>query len=279
MSALVWLGRKALVKGAGRVLRRPDPVPVVAAAPQAPQPREKTGPSIEHGVYLAAAVATTALASTGDKRWQYAVKPLLGPALGARVWRSFRRGRIDGADTALLLTGIAAATVGDVFMVDPDDDRRLVLGAESFRVMQTAYTSVLRRAGARPTAATALPQAGAAAAGAGVLFWRLPQVAGPLTGYSASLGLTGTLAADPGLVDADDRPATRGGIVRPRVADERTWLQSGSLLFSASDATIVARRAFLNSEKLRRAAEAAVIAGYAAGHLMLLEGLLRLRRR
>src|SRR5699024_2151727 len=129
-----------------------------------------------------------------------AVKPLLGPALGARVWRSFRRGRIDGADTALLLTGIAAATVGDVFMVDPDDDRRLVLGAESFRVMQTAYTSLLRRAGARPTAANARPRAGAPAAVDGVLFWLIHEVADPVTGVLAFHGVTGTLAAVPGVV-------------------------------------------------------------------------------
>lgn len=230
----------------------------------------------EHSVYLASSVATTVLALSGDKRLQYASKPAMAPALAARVIREYRDKRLDGIDTTLLLVGLAAATVGDVFMVDADNDERLVRGATSFGVMQSAYTTLLRQAGAKPHVGTALPQAATAAAGSGLLFWRLPAVAKPLSAYSFALGATATFASDPALA-----PGARqvGGIVVPDREDPRTWLAVGGLVFSASDATIVLRRMFLRGETGKRLAEGLVVATYASAHVMLVEGMLRLRRR
>ena len=109
-----------------------------------------------------------------------------------------------------------------------------------------------------------------------MLFWRLPAVAPPLSAYSFALGLTATLASDPGLAP---RSRMVAGVVAPRREDPRTWLGVGGLVFSASDAAIVARRAFLKGETAKRLAEGLVIATYAAAHVMLVEGMLRLRRR
>lgn len=230
----------------------------------------------EHGVYLASSVATTVLALSGDKRLQYASKPVMASALAARVIREYRAKRLDGIDTTLLLIGLTAATVGDVFMVDADDDKRLVRGSSSFGVMQSAYTTVLRQAGAKPHVRTAAPQVATAAAGAGLMAWRMPKVAKPLSAYSFALGATATLASDPALA-----PDARlvAGIPVPDRNDARTWLAAGGLVFSASDASIVLRRMFLKGEASRRLAEGVVIATYAAAHVMLIEGLLRLRRR
>ncbi|WP_084611733.1 lysoplasmalogenase family protein [Tomitella biformata] len=230
----------------------------------------------EHSVYLASSVATTVLALSGDKRLQYASKSVMAPALAARVIREYRDKRLDGIDTTLLLVGLAAATVGDVFMVDADNDDRLVRGASSFGVMQSAYTTVLRQAGAKPHVATALPQAATAAAGSGLLFWRLPAVAKPLSAYSFALGATATLASDPALAPGARQVA---GIPVPERNDPRTWLAAGGLVFSVSDASIVVRRMFLKGETSKRLAEGLVIATYAAAHVMLIEGMLRLRRR
>ncbi len=229
----------------------------------------------EHGVYLVGALATTALALTGDKRIQYATKTTLGPALAARVLRERRAGALDGIDTALLLTGLAGATVGDVLMIDADDDTRLRTGATAFGVMQSAYAQYLRGRGARPRLRAGLVNAAAAAGGAALLRMRLPEVAGPLSTYALSLGTTATLAADPSLAPGAPLVA---GVPRPAAADPRTWLGAGGLLFTASDATIGVRRMFLRGATARRLAEGAVIATYSAAHLMLVEGMLRLRR-
>lgn len=230
----------------------------------------------EHSVYLASSVATTVLALSGDKRLQYASKPVMAPALAARVVREYRDRHLDGIDATLLLIGLAAATVGDVFMIDADNDQRLVRGATSFGVMQSAYTTVLRQAGAKPHVRTVAPQAAAAAAGSGLLFWRLPAVAKPLSAYSFALGATAAIASDPELVPGARQVA---GIPVPERSDPRTWLAAGGLVFSVSDASIVLRRIFLNGETSKRLAEGLVIATYAAAHVMLIEGLLRLRKR
>lgn len=229
----------------------------------------------EHGVYVAGALATTALALTGDKRIQYATKTTLGPALAARVLRERRAGAIDGIDTGLLLIGLAAATTGDVFMVDADDDTRLRRGASAFGVMQSAYSQYLRQHGARPSLQTGAVNAAAAVGGAGLLRWRLPDVASTLTGYAFSLGVTSTLAADPNLAPGAPQVV---GVVRPDRTDPRTWLGAGGVLFTASDATIVGRRMFLRGDAARRLSEGFVIISYAAAHLMFVEGMLRLRR-
>ena len=75
---------------------------------------------LEHAVFAGATAATIFGAVTGRERVQQVAKPLIAPALATRVLR--RRDDLDTADAALLVAGLAAATVGDVFMIDPDVD-------------------------------------------------------------------------------------------------------------------------------------------------------------
>ncbi|MDT2009127.1 lysoplasmalogenase [Rhodococcus opacus] len=228
---------------------------------------------VEHAVFAGAALVTVVGAVTGRERVQRIAKPLIAPALAARVLR--RRADTDPTDAALLLAGLAAATVGDVFMIDPDDDARLVRGASSFAVMQAAYAALLLRRGARPTAPAAIPRLAGWAGAASLLRSRAQEVAAPLTAYGALLGTTSTLSADPSLA--------LGANVVANVAvpgpDRRSWLGVGGMLFTASDGLIVVRRLFIRGELGRAAAEGVILASYAAAQLLLVEGMLALGRR
>ncbi|MFD4295024.1 lysoplasmalogenase family protein [Rhodococcus sp. NPDC058532] len=222
---------------------------------------------VEHVVFLGASAATVVGAVTGDERLQRIAKPLIAPALAARVLRR-STGR-DRVDTALLLGSLAAATVGDVFMIDPDDDTRLTNGARSFAVMQLGYSAVLARRGARPTAPALVPRLLGWLGAAGLLRARARRVAPTLTAYGAVLGTTSTLSADPALA-----PGARvvAGTVVPG-ADPRSRLGLGGLLFTGSDALIVIRRLFVRGETGRRAVEGVVLASYAAAQALLVEGM------
>lgn len=222
---------------------------------------------LEHVVFLGAAAATVAGAVTENEGLQRAAKPLIAPALAARVLR--RRGNLDRVDTALLLGSLAAATVGDVFMIDPDDDARLRAGARSFAVMQFGYSAVLARRGARPTAPALVPRLLGWLGAAGLLRARARSVAPTLTAYGAVLGTTSTLSADPALA-----PGARvvAGTVLPNV-DPRSRLGLGGLLFTGSDALIVVRRLFVRGNTGRRVTEGVVLASYAAAQALLVEGM------
>ncbi|QBJ98610.1 lysoplasmalogenase [Rhodococcus sp. ABRD24] len=229
---------------------------------------------IEHAVFVGATAATVYGAVTGRERVQQAAKPLMAPALAVRVLR--RRGDLDTADATLLVAGLAAATVGDVFMIDPDVDARLRRGATSFGVMQMSYSSLLTRRGARPRLAAALPRLGAWLGVSGLLRAKAPAVAQTLTGYGALLGTTATLAADPALAPG---AADIAGLPMPNRRDRRSWLGLGGLLFTGSDGLIVMRKLFLRGEKPRAAAEGVILASYAAAQLLLVEGMLALGHR
>lgn len=226
----------------------------------------------EHAVFAAAATATVVGGVLGNERLQRVAKPLIGPSLAVRVLR--HAPHTDRLDTALLLLGLTGATVGDVFMIDPDDDARLLRGASSFAVMQVCYSALLARRGARPTRSAAVPRAVAALGAAGLLGVKAPRVAAPLTGYGALLGTTATLAADPSLAPGARRLADLPIPGR----DRRSWLGLGGLVFTLSDGTIVARRVLLRSERARAAAEGFVLATYALAQLLLVEGKLALGR-
>ncbi|MCQ4118129.1 lysoplasmalogenase family protein [Rhodococcus tibetensis] len=228
---------------------------------------------LEHVVFAGATLATVIGAVTGRERLQEVAKPLIGPALAARVVR--RRRTTEPADAALLLTGLTAATVGDVFMIDPDDDARLVRGASSFAVMQACYSALLLRRGARGRAAAWGPRLAGWLGAAVLLRARSAGVAAPLTAYGSALATTSTLAADPSLAPG---AGVVGGVVMPR-SDRRSWLGLGGILFTASDGLIVVRRLFVRSERGRAASEGLILATYAAAQLLLVEGMLALRRR
>ncbi|MFF0814991.1 lysoplasmalogenase family protein [Rhodococcus sp. NPDC003318] len=222
---------------------------------------------IEHVVFLGATAATVAGAVLDNEKVQMVAKPLIAPALAVRVLR--RRSNRDAADTALLLGSLAAATVGDVLMIDPDDDTRLTNGARAFAVMQLGYSAVLARRGARPTAPALVPRLLGWLGAAGLLRARARTVAPTLTGYGAALGTTSTLSADPALA-----PEARvvAGTVVPN-GDARSRLALGGLLFTGSDALIVVRRLFVRGRTGRRAVEGVVLASYAAAQALLVEGM------
>ncbi len=230
-------------------------------------PQPEVGMKLEHVVFLGATAATVVGAVTENEKLQLAAKPLIGPALAARVLR--RRGNIDRLDTGLLLGSLAAATVGDVFMIDPDDDARLQAGARSFAVMQLGYSAVLARRGARPTAPALVPRVLGWLGAAGLLRARAKSVAPTLTAYGAVLATTSTLSADPALA-----PGARvvAGTAVPN-ADPRSRLALGGILFTGSDAMIVVRRLFVRGHTGRRVAEAAILASYAAAQALLVEGM------
>ncbi|MGW5312144.1 lysoplasmalogenase family protein [Nocardia thailandica] len=213
--------------------------------------------------YLAAAAVTVFGAVTGRDRLQWAAKPLLMPLLAADLALADP----PPADKAVLIGALGAATVGDVLLIDPDDDRRLVAGASAFAVMQAGYARVWWRRGARPRAAIAAPRVLAWLGAAGLLATRAPSVAAPLTAYGATLGTAAVLASDPAL--APDARAVAG--LNLPGADPRSRLGLGALLFTVSDGLIVARRLFARSSRSRRVTEGVILATYAAAQYLLTE--------
>lgn len=228
---------------------------------------------IEHAVFAAATAATVAGAVLGNERVQQIAKPLIAPSLAVRVLR--KRSETDTADAALLLAGLAAATIGDVFMIDPDNDARLVKGASSFAVMQSSYSALLLRRGARPTRAALKPRMSGWSTASGLLRAKAPEVSMPLTAYGLLLGTTSTLSADPALSPG---AKTVLDVVVPG-EERRSWLGVGGVLFTASDGLIVVRRLFIRGKAGRAAAEGVILASYAAAQLMLVEGMLALGRK
>jgi uncharacterized membrane protein YhhN len=213
---------------------------------------------------------TVTAALTERKVLQWISKPLIAPTLAVQVWRA--RGRTASVDTALLLGALGAATVGDVLLIEPDDDRRLVAGATSFAAMQLGYAAVLLRAGARPTKQAALPRVAGWLAAAGLLSKRAPNLAAPLSAYGLTLGTSTTLTSDPALAPGAH---TVAGLVVP---DGRavSRLSLGALLFTLSDGLIVLRRVLLRGSTSRRVAESAILASYAVAQALLVEGMVDL---
>ena len=216
-------------------------------------------------LFVAASAATVFGALTGREWLQYVAKPLIAPALAADVIRS---GELT-TERKLLVGGLAAATVGDVILVAPDDDRRLIAGASSFGVMQTAYATVLLRHRAKPTVAAAAPRVAGWLGAAMLLRRKAPRVATPLTVYGITLATATTLASDPALAPGAE---TIGGLAVPN-ADPRSRLGVGALLFTVSDALIVARKLFARNETQRRIVEGVILATYAGAQYCLVGGM------
>ncbi|MEU1209030.1 lysoplasmalogenase [Nocardia sp. NPDC005825] len=213
--------------------------------------------------FVGAAAVTVYGAVTGRERLQWAAKPLLMPLLAADVVANGTR--MDPADRTVLLGSLAAATVGDVLLIEPDDDRRLIAGASSFAVMQTGYSWLWWRRGARPRLAIAGQRLGAWLGAATLMRLEAPTVALPLTVYGATLGTAATLASDPELA----RDAKNIAGVNVPNADPRSRLGLGALLFTVSDGLIVLRRIFARGEKSRRITEGVILGTYAAAQYLL----------
>lgn len=209
--------------------------------------------------FASAAAATVVGAVTGADRLHRLAKPLMVPALAVGLPNP----------KSTLGIALAAATVGDVLLIDPDDDSRILRGAAAFAVMQGCYCALLRDAGAVPTPVNAAPRLGGWAAATAVLARRSPTVAPGLSAYGLTLATMSILAADPALAPG---ARTVAGVVVP-TGDRRSRLALGGILFTTSDALIVVRRVFLRSQTARRAAEGAILATYAAAQWLLVEGL------
>ncbi|WP_405486821.1 lysoplasmalogenase [Nocardia sp. NBC_00511] len=220
-------------------------------------------PNLFRAAFAGAAALTVFGAVTGREKLQWAAKPLLMPLLAADVAVNGRD--LDPADRAVLLGALAAATVGDVLLIDPDDDRRLITGASSFAVMQTGYSWLWFRRGGRPRAQIAGPRVAAWLGAATLMRFKAPSVALPLTVYGATLGTAATLASDPGLA----RDAKNIAGVNIPNSDPRSRLAVGALLFTLSDGLIVLRRIFARGEKSRRVTEGVILGTYAAAQYLL----------
>ncbi|WP_280239998.1 lysoplasmalogenase [Nocardia abscessus] len=213
--------------------------------------------------YLAAAAVTVYGAVTGREKAQWMAKPLLMPLLAADVATEGRE--LPPTERTVLIGSLGAATVGDILLIDPDDDRRLIAGASSFAVMQAGYSTLWWRMGGRPTAAVALPRVAAWLGAAGLLRSKAPSVATPLTAYGVTLGAAAVLASDPALAPATKNVA---GVNVPGT-DPRSRLGLGALLFTVSDGLIVLRRLFARGQRARRVTEGVILATYAAAQYLL----------
>ncbi|WP_280511158.1 lysoplasmalogenase family protein, partial [Nocardia farcinica] len=90
--------------------------------------------------FLAAAAVTVYGAATGRDTLQWLAKPLMMPLLAADV--ATGGADIEPGERTVLLAALGAATVGDVLLIDPDDDRRLVAGAAPRAGKQTGYATL-----------------------------------------------------------------------------------------------------------------------------------------
>ncbi|MFI7663638.1 lysoplasmalogenase [Nocardia sp. NPDC049526] len=212
---------------------------------------------------MAAAAATVYGAVTGRAKVQWVAKPLLMPLLAADV--ATDQAVLEPVDRTVLLGSLGAATIGDVLLIEPDNDRRLIAGASSFAVMQTGYSVLWWRRGGRPRPEIAVPRVLAWLGAALLMRVKAPTVAAALTAYGATLGSAAVLASDPGLAPGAKNIA---GLNIPSI-DPRTRLGLGALLFTVSDGLIVLRRLFARSERSRRVTEGVVLATYAAAQYLL----------
>ncbi len=213
--------------------------------------------------YVGAALVTVYGAVSGRERLQWFSKPLLMPLLAADALHGGRA--LAAVDRTLLLGSLAAATVGDVLLIDPDDDRRLIAGASSFAVMQAGYSALWVRRGARPRVPVAVPRLAAWFGAAGLLRSKAPNLAVPLSSYGVTLGTAAVLASDPRLASGAENIA---GINIPS-RDPRSRLGVGALLFTVSDGLIVLRRLFARGERSRRVTEGVILSTYAAAQYLL----------
>lgn len=222
--------------------------------------------------YLVATAVTVAGALTGRQPLQWAAKPLMMPLLAADIATS--TADIAPRERTLLLGSLGAATVGDVLLIEPDDDRRLIAGASSFALMQSGYAALWWRRGARPRVSIAVPRVLAWAGAAGLLRTKAPALAVPLSAYGLTLGSAAVLASDPALAPAAKSIA---GLNMPD-ADPRSRLGLGALLFTVSDGLIVLRRLFARGQRSRRVLEGTILATYGCAQFLLADPQAHVRR-
>lgn len=214
---------------------------------------------LSRSAFALATSATVFGAVTGADRLHRFAKPLMVPALVAGL----------PPRSPLLGSALAAATIGDILLLDPDDDEKILRGATAFTVMQICFAKVLSDRGAQLSVRNALPRLVGWGVASAMLARKSPRVAPGLAAYGLTLATMSTFAADPILAPGS---AAVAGVVVPG-SDPRSRIALGGILFTVSDALIVFRRLQLRRESHRRIAEGIVLATYAAAQLLLVEGM------
>lgn len=216
------------------------------------------------GGFAASSATTIYAAATHKRKLEYLAKPLIGPSLIALVVSEQQKQTAKQADAAktdarqqtVLKFALAAATAGDIFMLQPDNEKRVTKGAASFAVMHGAYTANFRRSGSKPTSKIVKPLAANWLTAAGLLALKAGTMAPPLALYGTTLS---TMAAHAMSVPAGSRG--------------RAAAAGGAGLFVLSDSLVAARRYLAKSELRKRQIETLVLGTYTAAQILLVAGL------
>lgn len=208
----------------------------------------------ERLAYLAAGELTVWARLFGWRRVHRALEPALLPLLAGTVLRA------DAAtgEKATLLTGLAAGWLGDVEKLRTPD-RPTSKGFLGVTGQHVAYSSLLRRRGARPKGA--LLRGAVWAAGIGLAAWKRPQLVPAALLAGAGVSVASALADDPALRKG---PVSRKGIGH------------GANLVLVSEGLTLLRAAVLPEDnRLGRLVDAGTATTSVLGHLLLVDGLMR----
>lgn len=200
--------------------------------------------------YVPLAVTTAVAGALDRRRVLIVAKSALVPTLQVGAW-------LRGARNPMLFGSTTAGWIGDLILLpratapSPAEERRqLRAGAIAFGVQQIGYLALMARSGVRPKASrvtAVVPWLG----GLAVLDARAGESSAPdpiITTYGVLLvGMTTTAWSSPARA-----------------------MQTGGVLFLASDSMILIREVLLARRVPRAAAEAFVLGTYAAAQALLL---------
>lgn len=208
--------------------------------------------------YVPLAVATAAAGALDRRTVLVAVKSALVPTLQVGAW-------LRGSQDPVLYGATAAGWLGDLILLPRAGEqsaasqrRQLRSGAVAFGVQQIGYVTLMARSGIRPKASRV----------AAVVPW--------LGGLSALDTLGGDSAAPDPIITAYG--VLLGGMTTMAWSSSTRAMQTGGVLFLASDSMILIREVLLKRRLPRAAAEAFVLGTYAAAQALLVLELGRLRR-
>jgi uncharacterized membrane protein YhhN len=187
-------------------------------------------------------------------------KPLLMPVVAARL--AAVSGPREPDLRAHALAALALSCAGDATILG-ESDRAVAGGAAWFALAQLTYVRGFRRAGSRPTAASAAPVVQAAAAGVAG-YWRPAGRLRPVLAAYPPLLATMVVAAS----------GLRAGLPVP--AARRVAL--GARVFLASDAIVGAQRFLGLSQRAHTALEVPVMGSYVAAQWLIADGVARATR-
>lgn len=225
-------------------------------------------PALTPKVYVALAVADTAMAASGSptiRRFRLITKPLLMPALGTAFMVSLNGREVDhgGLLRGATVAAQAFSGVGDVALLNKTESGFLT-GLSAFFGAHIAYTTAFSNAG-RPLSD---PEGrGGLLAAAGTF-----AVTAPLMGWAAgrkSPKLRAPVVAYAGILSSMFGTSTR---LDPSIpASTRRKVVAGTGLFLLSD-TIIGLREFVLRRKTPLT-DAAVMSTYTAGQALIAAGV------